>query len=198
MNRLRYLAAALTTGGLLTGLVAVAVPEVPAQAATLTCGIWRWPVKTGSDATRFQVSTTVRATTIGYLDGRTPPFTFTGSQNRRIKSQEFKTWQLTATLVALKEESDGDIHVRLASSGHNMIAEVPLGRCVSSASRWKTPIGWARSYLTSRYSVSLSSWHYVYRTVTIRGLGFFDEEHGVTGAAPNDIELHPVIYVHFP
>jgi hypothetical protein len=28
-----------------------------------------------------------------------------------------------------------------------------------------------------------------------KGLGFFDEEHGVTGAAPNKIELHPVIYV---
>jgi hypothetical protein len=30
MIRLRYLAAALTAGGLLTGLVAVAVPAVPA------------------------------------------------------------------------------------------------------------------------------------------------------------------------
>lgn len=199
MIRLRYLAATLTAGGLLTGLVAVAVPAVPAQAATITCGAWRWPVKTGSDATRFQVSTTVRATTIGYLDGRTPPSAFTSyAQNHRIKSQEFKTWQVTATLVALKMEDDGDIHVRLRSSGHNMIAEVPLGRCVSSASRWKAQIAAARDYLTSRYSVSLSAWHYVNRTVTVRGLGFFDSEHGVTGAAPNDIELHPVTFVRFP
>ena len=29
------------------------------------------------------------------------------------------------------------------------------------------------------------------------GLGFFDEEHNVTGAAPNDIELHPVVYIKF-
>ncbi len=27
--------------------------------------------------------------------------------------------------------------------------------------------------------------------------GFFDEEHNVTGATPNDIELHPVIYIKF-
>jgi hypothetical protein len=100
--------------------------------------------------------------------------------------------------VALKMEDDGDIHVRLRSSGHNMIAEVPLGRCVSSASRWKAQIAAARGYLTSRYSVSLSAWHYVNRTVTVRGLGFFDSEHGVTGAAPNDIELHPVTFVRFP
>ena len=32
---------------------------------------------------------------------------------------------MTATLVALKMEDDGDIHVRLRSSGHDMIAEVP-------------------------------------------------------------------------
>jgi hypothetical protein len=45
--------------------------------------------------------------------------------------------------------------------------------------------------------VSLSEWHYVNQTISIRGLGFFDEEHGVTGAAPNDIELHPVIWIRF-
>jgi hypothetical protein len=200
MTRLRYLAATLIASGLLAGLVAAGpvLPAQPAQAATLTCGLWRWPVKTGSDATRFQVSTTVHSTTVGYLDGRTPPATFTSfAQNHRIKLQEFKTWQVRATLVALKLEDDGDLHVRLSSSGHLMIAEVPLGRCVSTASRWKAQIAAARSYLLARYSVSLSSWHFVNRTVTIRGLGFFDSEHGVTGAAPNQIELHPVIFVRF-
>jgi hypothetical protein len=33
--------------------------------------------------------------------------------------------------------------------------------------------------------------------IDIKGLGFFDEEHDVTGAAPNKIELHPVIYIRF-
>jgi len=179
------------------GLAAGAAPQ-PAQAATITCGVWRWPVKTGSDATRSLVSTTVHYTTIGYLDGRTPPPSFGSyAHDHRIKSQEFKTWQVRATLVALREEDDGDIHVRLSSHGHRMIAEVPLGRCVSSASRWKAQIAAARHYLTSRYSIGLSDWIYVYRTVTVRGLGFFDAEHGVTGAAPNDIELHPVIHIRF-
>jgi hypothetical protein len=144
------------------------------------------------------VSTTVHYTTIGYLDGRTRPPSFGSyAHDHRIKSQEFKTWQVRATLVALREEDDGDIHVRLSSHGHRMIAEVPLGRCVSSASRWKAQIAAARHYLTSRYSIGLSDWVYVYRTVTVRGLGFFDAEHGVTGAAPNDIELHPVIHIRF-
>lgn len=200
MTRFRSLIAAFTVAGALAlGAAAVPVlPTQPAQAATLTCGILRWPVKTGSDATRFQVSTTVHYTSVGYLDGRTPPATFGSfAQNHRIKSQEFRTWQVTARLVALKLEDDGDIHVRLSESGHLMIAEVPLGRCVSSASRWKSQIAAARSYLTSRYTVSLSHWTFVGRTVRIRGLGFFDEEHNVTGAAPNQIELHPVIRVRF-
>lgn len=196
MMRIRSLFAALAAAALLAGLTAAAAPA--AQAATITCGVWRWPVKTGSDATRFQVSTTVHPTTVAYLDGRPPPSSFGSyAQSHRIRYAEFRTWQVTATLVALKEEDDGDIHVRLSSGGHPIIAEVPLPRCVSSASRWKAPITSARNYLTSRYSIGLSDWTYVYRTVTIRGLGFFDEEHGVTGAAPNDIELHPVIYVHF-
>jgi len=42
--------------------------------------------------------------------------------------------------------------------------------------------------LTTR-SLSCSAWR--------EGLGFFDEEHNVTGATPNDIELHPVIYIKF-
>ncbi len=184
--------------GLFGGPAQASARTQSAQAATLTCGYERWPVKTGSDATRFQVSTTVRYTSVGYLDGRTPPASFGSyAQDHRIKTQESKTWQVTATLVALKLEDDGDLHIRLNEGGHNMIAEVPLGRCVSTASRWKTQIAAARSYLLSRYSASLYSWNYINRTVRIRGLGFFDFEHGVTGAAPNDIELHPVIYVRF-
>ena len=78
-----------------------------------------------------------------------------------------------------------------------MIAEIPVPGCVSSASLWKSAITSARSAVTSRYWVSLSKWHYLYRSINIRGLGFFDEEHNVTGAAPNDIELHPVTGIKF-
>ena len=187
------LAAAFTAAVLALAMA----PAQPAVAAT-TCGVWRWPVKTGSDATRFQVDRTVSHTTIGYLGRRVPPASFGSyAQNHRIKAPEFHTWQLRATLVAVRLEDDGDIHLRLRSSGHLMIGEIPKPGCVSSASLWKAAIASARQAITSRYPVSLSSWHYVYRTVTVRGLGFFDEEHGVTGAAPNDIELHLVIHIRF-
>jgi hypothetical protein len=187
-------AAALTAAGLALGIA----PAQPAHAATV-CGGFRWPVKIGSDATRFQVSHTITYTSVGYLDRRVPPASFGSyARNHRIKQQEFRTWQLSATLVAVRLEHDGDFHLRLRSSGHLMIGEIPKPGCVTSASLWKAGITSARRAITSRYSVSQSSWHYIYRTVTIRGLGFFDDETGTTGAAPNNIELHPVIYIKFP
>jgi len=55
----------------------------------------------------------------------------------------------------------------------------------------------APSAVTSRYWVSPYSWRYLYRSIDIRGLGFFDEENNVTGTAPDDIELRPVTYIRF-
>ncbi len=42
-----------------------------------------------------------------------------------------------------------------------------------------------------------TSWKHVHQWITLRGLGFFDEIHDVTGQAPNGIELHPVTRVRF-
>lgn len=192
-------AAALAIAGILPAALASG-PAEAATASTISCGQWRWPVKTGSDATAYRVSRAVTYTTIGQLDGLTPPSSFGSyAQNHRIKWPEFRTWQLNRiTLVAVRLEDDGDIHLRLLSAGKTMIAEIPLPRCVSSASPWKAAITSARNAVTSRYWVSLSSWHYVNQTISIRGLGFFDEEHNVTGAAPNDIELHPVTAISLP
>jgi hypothetical protein len=187
-------AASASVAGSALGRAASTAP----QAAT-TCGSWRWPVKTGSDATRHQVRRSISYTSVGYLDHLTPPKSFGSyAQNHRIRWPEFRTWQINGvTLVAVKLEADGDLHLRLRSAGKDMIAEIPRPDCVSSASLWKAGITSARSTVTSRYWVSLHKWHYLYRSINIRGLGFFDEEHDVTGAAPNDVELHPVIYIKF-
>ena len=190
-------AAPAGAGALAAGAALGRATSAAAQAST-TCGYWRWPVKTGSDATRYRVSRTVTYTSVDYLDHLTPPAHFGSyAQDHRIMWPEFHTWQIDGvTLIAVKLEDDGDLHLRLRSStGKDMIAEIPRPGCVSSASLWKTGIESARYAVTSRYWVSLYYWHYMHRSINIRGLGFFDEEHNVTGAAPNDIELHPVIYI---
>jgi len=86
-------------------------------------------VKTGSDATPYQVSRATWHTGVNYLDSLTPPSSFGSyAQNHRIKWPEFHTWQINdTTLVA----------------------------------------------------------------INIKGLGFFDEERNVTGAAPNKDRTAP-------
>jgi hypothetical protein len=82
-NKVAALAAVLTVAGL--GLVVA-----PAQSAhaIITCGTWRWPVKTGSDADRYRVSRTVRYTTVHHLRSLTAPSSFpTYYQNHRFRGR---------------------------------------------------------------------------------------------------------------
>jgi hypothetical protein len=37
---------------------------------------------------------------------------------------------------------------------------------------------------------------HVCRRAKVTGVAFFDSEHGETGAAPNGIELHPILGFH--
>jgi hypothetical protein len=186
-------AAVLTTAGL-----TIAISPAQAARVAVTCGTWRWPVKTGSDADRHKVSRRVRDTTIRHLRSLKAPGSFAGHQDRRFRGAERHTWQLSTVLTQYREEDDGDIHLVIKnSSGKKMIAEIPLGRCVSSRSLWKRQIASARTTFTRHLHLT-TSWHYVHRKITLRGLGFFDEIHDVTGQAPNGIELHPVIRVRFP
>lgn len=100
MKRIRMtaaLAAVLTVAGL---TLAVA-PAQPAHA--ITCGTWRWPVKTGSDASRFRVSRTVRYTTVRHLRSLTAPSSFpTYYQNHRFRGAERHIWQLTTHLTQFR------------------------------------------------------------------------------------------------
>ncbi len=147
---MRHRIAALMGAGAMIAALGAAVPALASAKATspspgraapaaaqapATCGTWRWPVKTGSDATRYQVSRTTWYTGVNYLDSLTPPSSFGSyAQNHRIRWPEFRTWQINnTTLVAVKLEDDGDLHLRLRSSaGKTMIAEIPRPGCVSS------------------------------------------------------------------
>lgn len=165
------------------------------ELAAVSCPVERGPVKEGSDADRFTVSTTVTGTTVAYLVSRSKPTTY--PKNHRLAPYERKTWQLSATLLQYKQESDGDLHLVIQDSGRRkMIAEIPYLPCVPASSRWRSQISSARARFTRLYPAS-TSWHYVHRAITINGLGMFDPPHGQTGAATNGIELHPVTAVGF-
>jgi hypothetical protein len=158
------------------------------------CGVERWPVKTGTDASRYKVNTTPVSTSIAYLGSRPKPSSY--PQNSRIAPYELHTYQLTAWVTAYKLEVDSDIHLIVKdSAGRAMIAEIPNPPCVGTTSRWRSLITSARSVWTTHYHTT-TTWHYLYRSITLRGLGFFDPPHGQSGHAPNYIELHPIIYIH--
>jgi hypothetical protein len=192
--------ASLPLGAVLTANASTSAASRGAHVrAATTCGSWRWPVKTGADRDRHAVSKTVIHTTIRFLRTRTAPSSFPSFfQNHRFRGAERHIYQLKGTrLTAFKLEDDGDIHLILVNNlGKSMIAEIPKPGCVRSASLWRSAIKSARASFMHRYSVT-TSWHHVNQRITIRGLGFFDEVHGQDGVAPNGIELHPVISIHF-
>ena len=145
---MRKLIAALAGIVAIPGLalwLAVPASAAPAAApgirAATACGVWRWPVKTGSDADRRKVHKTVIDTTIRYLRARTAPSSFAGHQNRRFRGAERHTYRLRARLTQFRLEDDGDIHLVLKnSSGKDMIAEIPRPGCVARSSLWKKAI----------------------------------------------------------
>jgi hypothetical protein len=140
----------------------------------------------------------VKVTSIRHLRSLTAPYSFAGHQSHRFRGVERHTWKLITRLTQYREEDGGDIHLVLTNSaGKHMIAEIPVGRCVSVRSLWKKQIASARASFARHLHVT-TSWHHVHRKITLVGLGFFDEIHDVTGQAPNGIELHPVIRVSFP
>jgi hypothetical protein len=191
---LKKLIAAIAAAAALAAPAAVTLATgTPAQAAT-TCGVWRWPVKTASDADRYQISSATYSTSVSYLRGLAKPVGFTSyAQDHRIAWPERRMWIIYHThLVQYRLEDDGDIHLVLRNgSGQTMIAEIPNPSCVPSWSRYGTSIAASRHTFTTR-DPAATSWHYVYQQVTVRGPGFFDEEHTVTGQAPNGLELHPL------
>lgn len=165
-------------------------------AATGSCGVERWSVKTGTDADAGKITLgSTTSTSISYLTSLPAPGTL--PSNNRIQPTETTVYRLQVTLVEYKLESDSDFHLVLSDgSGHTMIAEVPDPTCVGSGSPLTAGITNARTEFTAKYHPT-SSFQTANVPVTVTGVGFFDFLHGQTGVAPNGIELHAVTDVQF-
>src|SRR5262245_1459926 len=96
------------------------------------CGVERWAVKTMSDVRARRVRTAPTRTTIASLRRLRAPASLGWL---RIAPVEFRTYRVTARLLAFKREADSDIHLVIADpkTGGTMIAEFPFTSCVRRA-----------------------------------------------------------------
>ncbi len=171
----------------------------------------RWDVKTGGGAGADLIDPAkVESTTISALISAAAPASWPPPS--RVKPYETTVWQLDATLVAYKPETDGDYHLVISdTSNHTMVVEIPDPAAVDSSSLFVTQIKAARTAFDARFGQQIAALRaiaqpadisapmiaHVSVPVRVTGIGFFDFAHGATGAAPNSIELHPVLSIQF-
>jgi hypothetical protein len=164
------------------------------------CGVERWSVKTGTDAGAQQVDLSrPTPTTIANLIGLTPPNPI--PRDSRIAPTENTVFVVNAMLTDYKLEGgsrgDSDYHLVLRDDlGKTMVAEIPSPTCVGSGSPFAARIANARATFDSQLTAG-PSFQTANIPVQVTGVGFFDFAHGQHGAAPNVIELHPILDIVF-
>lgn len=172
---------------------------------TSACGVERWPVKTGTDASAGQIRLSpVVGTTVSALNAIPAPAQSSLPQAGRVATTdaagnkvEFTVYRVHATLQAFKLEPDSDYHLALADSqGRTMVAEIPDPACVGKSSPLLPGIELARTQFDAKYTPT-GSYQSVNVPVVVTGVGFFDFPHGQRNVADNAIELHPVLDIQF-
>jgi hypothetical protein len=177
---------------------APAFQRAPAPIACgLRCGTERWLVKTLSDPERDQVDMRAKRTSVAELAMLPRPDVL--PETGRAPGAERSTFVVDAYLAGWDAEADGDIHLILADPKDQtitLIAEIPDPGCSGACSS-----GFAHAYAEARsvLEAGLARPNREDRPlrVEVTGVGFFDRNHGQTGAAPNFVELHPVLALRF-
>ncbi|HEY6351498.1 MAG TPA: alkaline phosphatase family protein, partial [Candidatus Angelobacter sp.] len=160
------------------------------------CGVERESVKTGTDPDASKVNLNApTSNTIVNMRAFTTPSPI--PPNNRVAPAETTLWVINATLTLFKLESDSDYHLVIQdASGNTMITEIPAPMCVGSSSPFLSAITSARAKFDAQFTAT-TSFQTANIPVQITGVGMFDFPHGQTGAAPNQIELHPVLDIIF-
>jgi hypothetical protein len=135
--------------------------------------------------------------TVAILSGL-PPHCGGGADNARMYEGEFQVFDVIGRIVLVRAEDDRDFHVVIADpndAGSTMVTEVADPGCSGAT---ESPFGQqlqaARaSFDTLRAGRSLSALSG--ELVRVRGVGFYDFNHGQTGRSRSCIELHPVLSI---
>jgi hypothetical protein len=129
-------------------------------------GVERWSVKTGTDADIDKVQALIVDTTVEEMvnlprpdDMQPQTGSFPAYDDARADPTETTVWRLTADIITLKEEADGDYHlVFQGDSGATMIGEIPLPKSnfVSTGSPWFDDINAARAAADDQFVKKVS------------------------------------------
>jgi hypothetical protein len=119
--------------------------------------------------------------------------------NSRIEPHEITVYSVSGTLVETYSSEDSDYHLLLKdAAGRTVITEVPDPACVGSGSPFLEKIRSARQEVEAKLNMGpVGTTHTVSIPVTMTGVAMFDDLHGQPGAAPNGIEIHPVLDIQF-
>jgi hypothetical protein len=169
-------------------------PAAPVSSGVFSsCAGYRWPMKIAADPGATQIAQTPMNTTIANLVSLARP----SASAIRNSPVETTLWQVVnARLTFMYVEHDRDYHLVLYdNSGHHLVAEVPDPQCART-SALLPEISRVRSAVNARFG-SVRGVIRPNLTVSVRGIGFFDEYSGTTGQARNAIELHPLTAICF-
>jgi hypothetical protein len=164
------------------------------------CGSERWAIKTLSDPDAGRVNLVPTPATIGWL--RSQPRPPEVGEFLRVAPIEMQTFRVEALLVGFMREADRDIHMVLADPldpSLTMVAEIPALSCTGVCnSVHAETLRQVREQFAGVYGEPTAVYREgLRRRVTVTGVAFFDYVHGQLGMAPNGIELHPVLEIHF-
>jgi hypothetical protein len=158
------------------------------------CGTERWPVKTLKSV---GIPEKTVQTSVEQMTWLKPP---TGkelyrAQKVRFPDEEYR-YEVTVWLLGMVREDDGDYHLVLSDEDNKkitMVAEIPNPDCVQPS--WKPLMAVLRVWLDKHVGKPTTDYKPLPKPLKLEvmGVGFFDYLHGQDGAAPNGIELHPIL-----
>ncbi|MDA8093431.1 MAG: hypothetical protein M0T84_05865 [Betaproteobacteria bacterium] len=163
----------------------------PVRKAAKPCGVYRWPVKTLTDADARRIDWTPVRTTIRHLESLPRPAK--SPTNRRTR-YELHVYRVKARLVGVRHTLlDHDYHLLLVDPtdpGARMIAEIPAPECAKGSGH-RAAFAAARRRADAIYARIRHPW------VSVTGVGFFDSLFHAHGHyhARNGFELHPVLSI---
>jgi len=192
--RLLALAAVFTTAcGGPEGALSVPIAPTP-PILGLACGIERWFVKTLADGNARQVNLS-EVTRMSIRDLNALPAHCSGLPDRREFAAEYRTFEAVGRVTYVAYQDDRDYHIVLedpSAPGYTIITELADTACQGAvmSPHLETLLTANASFkmLTgSRSPATLAG-----STLRVRGVGFYDFNHGQRGRSMNCLELHPI------